>query len=656
MNQNKRYYNIKDLADKIVKEYSIVDVVKNYINLTKKGEDYKAVCPFHNDTNPSLSVSPKLKLFNCFACNTKGNAIIFVQKFKNISYLDAIKEIVELLNINTNEIKELLSNSEVFNKEQEEIFKINEEAAFIFHRTLFNKENEKILNYLKNERQISEEIIDFYQIGYAPNNFNGNYLYDFFQNSKDDNLNRPSLLLKSGLIYLSDDCINYVDFFKDRLIIPIKNEFGKIAGFSGRSISNSKVKYLNTKTTEVFKKENLLFNFYSFNKSKYEEIFIVEGFMDVFALKKIGIENAVASMGTSFTDNHINLIKRYKNIKSIIICFDNDNAGREATKALVEKLSKENFNIFVVSPYEKTIKDIDELVKLKSKEESLQIINNQISFIQYLIENLKEKDLSYKDKKVEVEKIVSMINGFAYNPFFITEDLESLSKYANINVNVLEEMINKKNRFYINRKNYIEKINKRKTIAQEIFSDYKENDFQLFKKDNNAKRINLIDQIQKKAENKERTLIPLLLYSRSLTNYFDDFIGYVHFNLDGILNNCLRLILNHARERKDNNLSFKETINNLFNDPFLGDEDKKYLIKFLKDFNNKYNNKIENEEEIVSWGLKIIEELVIAIYRKKIAAEQELETMIERENIKIEKENKINKIHDLIENIKKSIY
>ncbi|MDE5841450.1 MAG: DNA primase, partial [Malacoplasma sp.] len=393
----KNDYNNSSFISDFLNSINIVDVVQNYINVSKKGQNYWALCPFHADKNPSLSVSQTKHIFKCFVCNTKGNAINFVMLFKKCSFIDALKEIKTILNIDNPSLENYINNSSNVNKEELEIFEINKKAAFFYHRTLFNKESEHCLNYLKS-RNIDENIIDFYELGFTPKNTNRDYLLKLFEMSNKEKNGEPYLLLKAGLATLNDK-ENFIDFFFDRLIIPIKNEQGYIVGFSGRSLNkNDKVKYLNTKTTEFFKKENILFNFFSFDKSSYDEIYVVEGYMDVFAFKRLGIHNVVASMGTAFTANQINLIKKFPNVKRIILCLDNDSAGINATISLSEKLIKNNFDIFVVKPYDSKYKDIDELTRNFSQEECLKLVNNQIGLVEYKIETLKRMNLSYKEK------------------------------------------------------------------------------------------------------------------------------------------------------------------------------------------------------------------------------------------------------------------
>lgn len=662
MNQQKSNLTLKELSRKIRHEYSIVDVIKNYINLTQKGNDFKGLCPFHGDNDPSLSVSTKLNIFKCFACNEAGNAIDFVMKYKKISYVDAIKEIVKLLNINEGEINFLLNNSyDFYNKDQQEIIDINEAACFIYHRTLFNSENKHVLKYLSEDRQIDESIIDFYQLGYAPNK-NKTYLIDNL--SGDEQLNRPALMLKAGLVNINDSTNDYSDFFFDRLIIPIKDENGKIVGFSGRALTKeNKIKYLNTKTTDLFKKDNILFNFYSFNKSEYDEIYVVEGYMDVFALKKLGINNVVASMGTSFTKQHIELIKKHKNIQRIIICFDNDRAGREATKNLTEKLSKEKFNIFVVAPYDSQYKDVDELVKQKSKDECLKIINNQISFIQYYCETLKKKELSYKDKTAETENLINMINEFSYNPFLISDDLQAISNFSGISVSILNDSIRVTNKSSIFKTRYSDDLEKKISLSMDVYEEYKANEFKFVEK--NIK-LNIPKKELEKIRAKERDLIISLLYSRELYGYFYKYIGHVHFNRDGIIDKSLRTILYYADLYKNNpNLTIRKNVENMLNSEMIDIDEKKYLYKIINTFYESNSFSLSKTSLVIDRGLNLMIDIITAIYEEKLkneytifqnenSEEQKLVNLAkERNKIKEERLRIITNINKLLEDNKK---
>ncbi|MEG2198454.1 MAG: DNA primase, partial [Malacoplasma sp.] len=314
--------NKSSVLKDIIKNINIVDVIKNYIDLEKKGQNYWGLCPFHGDNKPSLSVSESKNIFKCFVCNEKGNSIAFVEKFKKISFWDAFKEVCEIMNVDKKSMMAILTRNNHDDK-NDKFYEMNLQATDIYNRTLFEKKYEHVLNYLINTRKLTLEILNEYKIGFSPIDHNRKYLFSIMSN--EDNLfdsNRdskliwtPAELINSNLVGL-DSNNEYVDFFVNRIIIPIRNNYGKVIGFSGRTIDKqNNVKYLNSKSSSFFKKEETLFNFDNFDKTKFDEIYLVEGYMDVFSMKILGIHNVVASMGTSISDYHISNIKKYPNIK-----------------------------------------------------------------------------------------------------------------------------------------------------------------------------------------------------------------------------------------------------------------------------------------------------------------------------------------------------
>ncbi|MDE7075283.1 MAG: hypothetical protein K2O21_01440, partial [Malacoplasma sp.] len=209
----KNDYNNSNFISNFLNSINIVDVIQNYINVSKKGQNYWALCPFHADKNPSLSISPSKHIFKCFVCNTKGHAINFVMLFKKCPFVEALKEIKTILNIDDPNLEKYINNSSHVNQEELEIFEVNKKAAFFYHRTLFNKESEHCLNYLKS-RNIDENLIDFYELGFTPKNPNRDYLLKLFEIANKEKSGEPYLLLKAGLVTLNDK-ENFIDFFYD---------------------------------------------------------------------------------------------------------------------------------------------------------------------------------------------------------------------------------------------------------------------------------------------------------------------------------------------------------------------------------------------------------------------------------------------------------
>lgn len=380
------YELITELKEKI----SIVDVISSYISLSKKGNNFIGVCPFHNDSHPSLTVSNQKNIFKCFACNTSGDVISFVSKIEHIGYIEAMIKLANMSNIDINKYSFL--NQELIKvKENNVLYEINNKASEYFQNFLHNKENKKAIDYL-NKRQINEELITYFKIGFAPER--QDIMIDLLSN-KNNILNNINLGYKlgdindSGLSYINKDgqslCI-----FSNRIIIPIYDINNKVVAFGGRTINDDSSKYINTSTTKIFNKSSILFNLNNIinDDINIETIYLVEGYMDVISLHKIGIKNVVATMGVAFSQSHLDSLKILPNLKSIILCFDNDNAGVEASMK-TSNILKDKYFISLVN-YIDEHKDIDEIIS-DNKDNAIKQINNVIDLSTFKIKNIIRK-------------------------------------------------------------------------------------------------------------------------------------------------------------------------------------------------------------------------------------------------------------------------
>lgn len=400
-------------------ELNISDVISKYLPLKKRGVNYLAICPFHQDSDPSLTINDQKNIFKCFACNESGNSVTFVQKYKNCSFIDAILEIAKLFNFDEELIKSYdgkVANEQVNNK----IYLINELYLELCKNFLFNKKNGTVLNYLK-QRGITKEIIDYFGIGYNPE---GNTLYDLMTNNdsnyliSDNNCYTRQDLLDANLININKN--GFVqDVFGNRIVFSIKNSDGQIAGFSGRVIgNNNSPKYLNTIENKIFHKSKLLYNWNNAkNYLSSNKIFLVEGFMDVIALYKAKINNVVGTMGVSLSEHHIEIFKKSKNIKHVILGFDNDEAGKTATISAGEHLFKKGLNVFVVDQTNNDCKDFDEYVN-KYNEDALDLLlKKQIHFSIFYLNQIINK---YNLETISDQEL------------FLIKALEIIKKYGNI--------------------------------------------------------------------------------------------------------------------------------------------------------------------------------------------------------------------------------
>lgn len=309
------------IVKQIIDEVNIVDVVSEYLPLTQKGKGFWGVCPFHHDTNPSMSVSAEKKMFKCFSCNTGGDVISFVSKFEQISFQEAVVKLAKRIGITIN----------LYNDPESEKKKIYydamEEAANFYEFYLKNsKEGLAALKYL-HERGISDEIISKFRIGLAPNGTN--YLHLALNEHKID------MVVQNELGLVSQNAQGeIVDSFRNRIMFPITNHQGSVCAFSGRIFNSTDktAKYINSIENPIFRKSDILYNFKnaSLQARSLNKMYVFEGFMDVIAAYKAGVTNSVATMGTALTRNHIKSLLGI--CDNIILCFDGDLAGINATK------------------------------------------------------------------------------------------------------------------------------------------------------------------------------------------------------------------------------------------------------------------------------------------------------------------------------------
>lgn len=315
-----------EVIESIQKTVDIVEVISEYVQLIKQGRNYFGLCPFHGEKTPSFSVSPEKQIFHCFGCQAGGNVFSFLMQIEGYSFTEAVLKIAERTNFPLPEqIKEMNHFTKKTGDESDKIIEANELSKKFYHHLLINtKEGQEALNYLFS-RGFTEELIETFEIGYSLNQ--RDFITKFLL-KKGFNL---ELLERAGLIIKKDDG-TYFDRFRDRIMFPIKNHQGKTIAFSGRILnSNDQPKYLNSPETKVFNKRNILFNFHQarLHIRKKQEVVLFEGFADVISAVKAGVHHSVATMGTSLTEEHAKLLSR--NAETVIICYDSDSAGIDAT-------------------------------------------------------------------------------------------------------------------------------------------------------------------------------------------------------------------------------------------------------------------------------------------------------------------------------------
>ena len=363
--------NSNSLRKDIVDKADIVNIVSQYVKLEKRGNNYIGLCPFHEDKNPSMSVSPQKKVFKCFSCGTAGDVVSFVSKIKNITISEAMREVGETVGI-----KVSMSQKDLLKQKNMKYYNVLKEASVFFNFYLTNTINGKeALEYL-NSRKLSDFEIKRFNIGLSGDD-------DILFKTLSNKQYLPLDMIEAGLVRSGN---GYHDVFKNRVMFPIKDLEGNVVGFSGRRYlhkNENESKYINTSETVLFKKNEILYNYSDcINDIKANNcVYLFEGFMDVIASVKANVKNAVASMGTSLTMNQINAIKRITN--NVALCYDSDGPGVAASIKAIYLLSNAGINVNVVSIPDG--KDADEYC-LKNGNEKLHYVltNNIVSAIEFL--------------------------------------------------------------------------------------------------------------------------------------------------------------------------------------------------------------------------------------------------------------------------------
>ncbi len=324
----------------VLKHHDIVDVVSKYVHLTKHGKYMKGLCPFHSEKTPSFTVTPEKQIFYCYGCGAGGHAIKFVMEMEGYTFPEAVRHMAEEANIafRWNESAEEQTAEQM---ERAELLKAHELSAKWFHYLLKNTDYGKpAMNYLKS-RGFTDKLIDAFQIGYAPPT------WDTLAQFLDKREFSMPLMERGGLISARNDGSGYVDRFRNRIMFPICDAKGRVVAFAGRVLDDGQPKYLNSPETMLFNKSRSLYNYHQARAAirKTRKIVLFEGYVDVIKAWEAGVENGVATMGTSLTEQHAELMKR--NADEIVVCYDGDNAGQSAARKSLDILERAGCRVSV---------------------------------------------------------------------------------------------------------------------------------------------------------------------------------------------------------------------------------------------------------------------------------------------------------------------
>ena len=383
MRINERF--IQELQDKI----DIETVISSQVNLKRRGKTLVGLCPFHNEKTPSFTVYPESRSFYCFGCGAGGDVITFVRRTENLDYVEAVKAVAQMAGVSMPED----GFDDTLSKQRQRLLAANREAARFFHEQLMNPKNRDVLNYFL-KRGLEMNIIRRFGLGYAPNDWR-----ELTNHLKSKGFTEHELVL-ANLARRSDKNgrANYYDNFRNRVMFPIIDLRGNVIAFGGRVMDDSKPKYINTSDTLVYKKSNGVFGLNLAKNANENKLILVEGYMDVIALHQAGFTNAIACLGTAFTSEQANLLSRYAD--EIIICYDNDGAGRTATARALGVLNKTGLKLRVVQM--SGGKDADEIIRTHGKERFADLLKSAASTTEYkLLESRARYDLNTDDGKVE---------------------------------------------------------------------------------------------------------------------------------------------------------------------------------------------------------------------------------------------------------------
>lgn len=420
----------REFIDDLLLQVDIVDVINARVPLKKKGREYTACCPFHNEKTPSFTVSQNKQFYHCFGCGAHGTAISFLMEYEHQDFVESIETLAASVGVSVPREGGGKGPSAEQRQRSKDLFTLMEDANEFYQMQL--KGSDKAVAYL-NERELSGDISKRFNLGYAPAGWNN------LQHHFSKNYNQQQLV-DSGLLIRKDDGKTY-DRYRDRIMFPIRNRKGQVIGFGGRVLGDDLPKYINSPETSLFHKGSELYGFYEARKftQKLERIIVVEGYMDVIALAQFGISYAVATLGTATTQNHIKQL--FRAVPEVIFCFDGDRAGREAAWRAVENTlpmmqdGKEIRFLFLPDG-----EDPDTQVRKSGKEGFEASFESAISLSDYFVDALharfnitsSEGKARYLDESAKLLKLM---------PESLIKDqlLDKLSKLTNVAVATIQQ-------------------------------------------------------------------------------------------------------------------------------------------------------------------------------------------------------------------------
>ena len=456
-----------DILEEVKQSNDIVEVVSQYIHLKRSGRNYFGICPFHNEKSPSLSVSPDKQIFHCFGCGVGGNVISFISRIEGIGFKEAIEILAERANI----VLPTASSSDNHKEElRAKVYKVNNFAADFYHKKLYKPESKIGQEYIK-QRKLNNETLESFKLG-----FSGRF-DELYKALKEEGF-KDEEILESGLVNKNDRG-QYIDRYRNRLMIPIFDERNRVIGFGGRVLDNSKPKYINSPENIVYSKGRNLFGLNVAKRGDTKKLLIVEGYMDVISLHQRGITNVVAALGTALTTGQGWLLR--KNTEQVILGFDADEAGQTAIIRAMDVMKNMGCDIRVLQMTD--AKDPDEFILKYGSARFKKLLDEAISLVEFKIKVLK-KDLNLENAndKIkflnEIAKIISRIDNTMEKEIYI----ENIAKGYNISKEAIYAQVNKLQ--YANRKDNKTLEKSKPVVVKRKKADVKEVSEDIIKREN----------------------------------------------------------------------------------------------------------------------------------------------------------------------------
>jgi DNA primase len=416
----------------------VVDVISEYVQLTKRGRNWFGLCPFHSEQSPSFSVSQDKQIFHCFGCGAGGNAITFVMDIDNLSFQEAVSKLGSRVGVDI-DIEPQTGETTMISKEETRMKEAHTFAMNYYHHLLLNtEEGEKGLHYLE-ERGFSRELIEQYRIGWSLPNWDA---LTTLLERKGFNL---AEMAQSGLVIQKENKNEYFDRFRERIMFPVRDEAGNVIAFSGRVLNKDTqdAKYMNSPESPIFQKSKVLYNLDVSRPiiRKKHKVIVMEGFMDVIAAAKAGIMNTVATMGTALTKDHINKLKRLTD--SVTICYDGDSAGFDAAKRAAQLLVQVKMKTEIALLPDQM--DPDDFVQKNGAEAfEKQIIDRPHAYLAFMM-MVARRNKNFQFENDTLQYVQEVLEHFVGNSSPVERDLyiRQLAKETNISEEAIYQQFRK---------------------------------------------------------------------------------------------------------------------------------------------------------------------------------------------------------------------